>query len=233
MTGAGVSSPGDLSPVRLAALEGMAAPILFVSVFTAEGALRPGYHPVSMFVSELSLGPRGWVQIGSFVVTGLLVVLFASGVAARFIGGRAASAGPAVLKIIGFSLMASGPFVTDPSALFDQTSLHGLVHGIFGALVFSLAPVSCFVYFGRFRRDPAWKSLAPWTLLIGALLVLGIVMLKLSQLPHGALYPWKGWIQRVILCLFMGWLFAFAARLYRVSDQKRAKTVQSKLDFGH
>lgn len=227
MDSVGVSRPGGLSPVRLAALAGMAAPILFVSVFTAEGALRPGYHPVSMFVSELSLGPRGWVQIGSFVITGLLVLLFASGVAARFSGGRAASAGPAVLKIIGFSLMASGPFVTDPSALFDQTSLHGLVHGIFGALVFSLAPVGCFLYFGRFRRDPAWRPLAPWTLVIGVLLALGIVVLKVSQLPDSGLSPWKGLIQRVMLLLFMGWLFAFAAGLYRVSGLERSKTAES------
>ena len=227
MNSFGVSSPGGRIPIRLAALAGMAAPILFVSVFTAEGALRPGYQPVCMFVSELSLGSRGWVQIGSFVVTGLLVLLFSSGVAARCIGGRAASAGQATLKIIGFSLVASGPFVTDPSALFNQTSLHGLVHGIFGALVFSLAPVCCFVYFGPFRRDPTWKSLAPWTAVAGVVLALGIVVLKLSQLPHGGLYPWKGWIQRAFLIVFMGWLFVFAARLYRVSGVGEAKTVES------
>ena len=42
----------------------------------------------------------------------------------------------------------------------DQMTWHGVLHGIFGALVFSLSPVSCFVFFRRFRRDPLWHALA-------------------------------------------------------------------------
>ena len=60
----------------------MIAPVLFVAVFTIEGSLRVGYDPISSYVSELSLGPRGWIQIANFVVFGALVLVFASGVAA-------------------------------------------------------------------------------------------------------------------------------------------------------
>ena len=228
MKSASESRPGDLTPLRLSTLAGLAAPILFVSVFTAEGILRPGYNPASMFVSELSLGPRGWVQISNFVITGLLVVLFARGVAARFMGDKAAQVGPILLQIIGFSLMFSGPFLTDPSALFNQTSIHGLVHEIFGALVFSLAPVSCFIYFGRFRNDPVWRSMASWTFLAGVLLVMGIVLLKAGQIPQSGLYAWKGLIQRVILLVFIGWPFAFAARLFRRPILERLATAGSQ-----
>ena len=42
----------------------MIGPALFVSIFTIEGWLRPGYSACSMFVSELSLGPRGWARGG-------------------------------------------------------------------------------------------------------------------------------------------------------------------------
>ena len=71
----------------------MTAPVLFVAVFALEGRLCPGYHPSSMFVSELSLGPRGWIQIVNFLVTGALVFAFGCGLAARFRSGTASRAG--------------------------------------------------------------------------------------------------------------------------------------------
>ena len=195
----------------------MLAPVVFVGTFALEGWLRPGYNPASMFVSELSLGPRGWVQITSFIVTGALVLMFARGVRLVFAGSRASRVGGLCLNIIGVSLIASGPFVTDRAALFNQVSVHGLIHGIFGALVFSLAPVSCFIYFGRFRHTAQWRSLAPWTLLAGLMLVIGIGFLKASQVSANELFAWKGLIQRAVLIVFMAWLFAFAARMFRNS----------------
>ncbi len=201
--------------VKLGAAAGMTAPVVFVVVFTLEGWLRPGYHASSMFVSELSLGPRGWIQIVNFVITGVLVFVFGCGLATRFRNGPASRAGPALMQIIGVSLVASGPFRTDPSAMFTQTSTHGIVHGLFGAVVFVLAPVSCFVFYRRFRGDPAWQQLARWTLAAGVVLTLGIGLLKVSQLPQTELFEWKGLVQRVILVTFMIWMFAFAARTYR------------------
>jgi hypothetical protein len=52
-------------------------------------------------------------------------------------------------------------------------SVHGTVHGIFGALVFSLMPVSCFVFLRRFREVKALLAtqgdeLILWLLIEGA-----------------------------------------------------------------
>ncbi len=204
---------GQRQHMRRAAAAGMVAPVVFVAVFTVEGALRAGYDPVSMFVSELSLGPRGWVQIVNFLVTGALVVVFGRACARVLERGPAATAGPVLLQIIGVSLMVSGPFVTDPSALFDQHSVHGLIHGILGAVVFSVAPVACFVFYRRFRTDPAWPGMAGWTLTAGIGLVVAAGVLKVAQQPDGELFTWKGLIQRVFLIGFMAWLFTVAARM--------------------
>ena len=118
----------------------MAGATLFVVVFLLEGWLRPGYSPTSIFVSELSLGPRGWVQIASFVVTGALIIVLGHGLAVALGGGAAAIAGPLLLLLIGVALMASGPFITDPSTMVDQHSVHGVIHGLFGAVVFLAGP---------------------------------------------------------------------------------------------
>src|SRR4051812_43382380 len=139
--------------LRRAAAAGMSAPVLFVTVFTVEGARRPGYSPLSRFVSELSLGPAGWVQVLNFLVTGALVVVFGRGLALYSRSGAASRAGSVLLQIIGLGLMASGLFATDPSAPASPVGIHGIIHGILGALVFSLAPVSCFLFSRSFRRD--------------------------------------------------------------------------------
>jgi hypothetical protein len=199
--------------VELAAGAGMIGAVLFVSVFTVYGWLYPGYSSTRMFVSELSLGPHGWVQILNFVLTGTLVLAFGRGLAAHFSTGAASRAGPVLVQIIGVSLIASGPFITDPSAVFEQSSVHGVVHGIFGALVFTFAPLTCFVFYRRFRRDPLWRPLTGWTLATGVVLTSGIGVLRISQQPGSGLFEWKGLVQRVLLVAFMTWIFAVASRL--------------------
>jgi Protein of unknown function (DUF998) len=52
----------------LGAIAGRIGPLLFVATFTIAGWLRPGYRAREMFVSELSLGSRGWIQIANFIV---------------------------------------------------------------------------------------------------------------------------------------------------------------------
>ena len=80
--------------VQVAALAGMTAAAFFVVVFTVHGWLRPGYSALGMFVSELSLGPHGWIQILDFLVTGALVLVFGRGLAVHFRTGAASRAGP-------------------------------------------------------------------------------------------------------------------------------------------
>ena len=206
----------------LAGWAGMIGSALFVLVFTMEGWLRPGYDWRSTFISELSIGPRGWIQILNFIILGTLFLVFTWGVAAEFCEGKASKAGPLLLAIIGFGFLISGPLVTDLAATpRDQMSLHGIFHGIFGALVFSLAPVSCFVFWRRFREDPSWKHLQGWTLTVGIITTAAVVLLsaatKTAVMPN-ALTPWNGLIQRTVIVPYLIWIFTFAFTLRKQGD---------------
>jgi hypothetical protein len=208
---------------QLAAWAGMIGPMLFVAIFTLEGWFRPGYHPFAMFVSVLWLGPRGWIQIVNFVVFGVLFLVFARGVAAEFQDGKASRAGPMLFTIIAIGYLASGPFVMDPVATRpDQMSLHGTLHGIFGGVVFSLMPVSCFVFLRRFREDPQWRSLEAWTLTAGTIIAAAVVLLSVAtKLPAArtATSEWVGLIQRTAVLTYSIWLFTFALGLRRRRKQ--------------
>lgn len=145
---------------QLAAWAGMIGSTLFILIFTLEGWYRPGYEPLEMYVSVLSLGSRGWVQILNFVVFGVLLLIFSWGVAAGFPNGKASRGGPILLRIIAIGYLLSGPFVMDPANTpRNQMTFHGTIHGILGGIVFSLMPVSCFVFLRRFREDPEWQFL--------------------------------------------------------------------------
>ncbi len=210
---------------RLAAWAGIVGPILFVAGFTLEGWLRPGYDPLSRFVSELSLGPRGGVQIANFTLFGPLLLIFARGVAAEFRGARGSRAGGVLLTLVAIGYLASGPLVMDPPGTPQgQASLHGTLHGLLGGIVFLLMPACCFVFLRSFRLSAAWRPFWGWTLAFGVIIGIAVVMLTVaSKVPavQGAFQRWLGLIQRGAIVPFMAWVCLFGVRLLRKSRVPR------------
>jgi len=189
---------------------GVFGPLLFIATFTVEGWLRPGYDPRSMFVSALSLGPRGGIQIANFIFSGTMIALFAHQFRSECKIDKAWRFGTRLLSIIGVSLLASGLFVMDPVTVpFTQMSWHSYLHYAFGILVFTLAPISCFIFFSCFRADDRWRWFRWWTLAAGLIMTASVVALKSAMLP-GPLHPYVGVVQRVALIDYMVWLECLA-----------------------
>ena len=210
---------------QLPAWAGVIAPILFVKAFLVEGWLRPDYDPISMYVSALSLGPRGWTQISSFLIFGALLFLFTRGIAAEFPDGKASRGGLTLLTIIASGYFLSGPFVMDPmNTPLDQATVHGTIHGILGGIVFLLMPISIFVYLRRFRIDPRWQSIQGWTLWLGIICaVADIFFTVVSKSPNLQItfINWFGLIQRSVIIPFMVWIFVFALAMLKQKQQSQ------------
>lgn len=203
-----------------AAWAGLLAPVLFVTVFTIAGLLRQSYDPLSTYVSELALGPGGWIQMLNFVILGILLLVFSRGVAAEFRTGKASKGGLVLLLIIALLFILSGIFVMDPTGTPpNQATIHGIIHGLSGGIIFTLMPISCFVFLRRFRADPDWQLFQGWTLVLGNIIATAVILLTLtSKVPvlQAAFAAWQGLIQRMIIIPFMLWLFLFAYRLFRL-----------------
>lgn len=203
---------------QISAWAGIIGATLFVLIFTLEGWYRPGYKPLEMFVSALSLGSRGWIQILNFLIFGTLLFVFSWSVAAEFPNGKVSRGGPIIFRIIAVCYFLSGLFVMDP--VYPSFTFHGKLHDILGWIVFPLMPISCFVFLRRFREDPNWHYLQWVTLGLGLLSALGFVLLTMaanSADMRNVFNHQLGLIQRTILAPFMVWIFIFALGLLKRS----------------
>ena len=214
----------SLKARHLAAWAGMTAPVLFVAVFTILGCLRPGYDPLSTYVSVLALGKGGWIQQVNFIILGVLMVVFSNGIAAEFQTGKAARSGPALMRIMAFLFIVSGLAVMDPTGTPPaQASVHGIIHGLAGGIIFLLMPVTCFVFLRRFHAESVWRPFQGWTLTLGNIIATAVILLTLSsKLPQiqNVFVDWLGLIQRMIIIPFMLWMALFALKINQRLKQK-------------
>jgi hypothetical protein len=204
---------------RLSAWAGILAPVIFVAIFTLEGAVRPGYDPARMYISALSLGPRGWVQIANFMALGLLLFGFAFGLSKEMPSGKASRGGIVALYVLSVLFFISGPFVMDPvDTPPAKLSGHGLIHGLSGGIVFLLMPITIFIFLRRIWTDQEWETIRLWTLILCVVEALGVIAFTaVSKLPadQNAYAGWLGLFQRVALIPFILWLFIFSVALLK------------------
>ena len=204
---------------KLSAWAGILAPTIFVGVFSIEGALRNGYDPLKMYISALSLGNRGWIQISNFLILGFLLFIFTLGLSKEFQTGKASRGGIMTLYVISALFFISGPFVMDPTETpADQMSVHGLIHGLSGGIVFTIMPIIIFIFLRRFVSDANWQSFRWWTLILGIIEALGVVVFTyVSKIPveQNAYINYFGLFQRIALIPFMVWVFLFGIEMLR------------------
>lgn len=203
---------------------GIVGPLLFLGVFTVEGALRPGYSSYHHYVSTLSLGERGWVQVANFLANGTLLLLASVGWRRALAPGVASRGAPIALAVVGAGFLLAGIFVADPAlgyppdvATPDTYSTSSSLHGLGALLVFFGVAVTAFLY----ARRAAAEGERRWSALS---IVAGVVVLafffassavaametsgRLAESPTGLL-------QRVSAFAGQGWIAAASWRLLR------------------
>lgn len=131
---------------------GFAAPIVFVATFLIEGATRPGYDAWAEFVSLLSLGSDGWMQVANFIASGWLLLGFSVAVFQAVRIGAAPKPAPIVFSTMGLGLVGAGAFPTD--AIDTSLTLHGELHYVATAIVAGSMAAACLLEWHDGRHDP-------------------------------------------------------------------------------
>lgn len=203
---------------------GMVGPILFIVVFLAEGATRPGYNPWLMFVSQLSTGPGGWVQIANFLVLGTFMLAFALGLRLSIAGTRGSIGAPVLLSLFAIAMLVAGVFTTDPGLGYpvgapEVHTTHGTIHGFAGLAVFTILPAACFVmawHFATTERSGRWTAYSVGV--AAALIILFFGGFAVGQV-HGA--P-TGLYQRIAIITGWTWIAMVAWHQLRAAPARTA-----------
>ena len=165
----------------LLACGAVAGPI-YVLVGLTEALTRRGFDLAHDDLSLLSNGPLGWTHISLFVLTGVLVVLGAVGMA-EALGGMRATKAPALIGVFGAGLVGAGVFVADPMGSFPpgtppgrpaHVSLHGTGHFITAALGFLGLLIACALFARYFSRNHE-RGLARYSALTGVVFLAAFI----------------------------------------------------------
>ncbi len=157
---------------KLAARVGVIGPILFAAVVTIltitkySFLLSIGWHPINDptfdWPSGLALGDHGWVMTATFLLSGLMMAIFASGLRLSLPRSPLTYLATFGLTFAGLAL-AGLAFTTDPTLTSTSRTWHGLLHDLsFVILGLTLMPVMILLGF-IFRQDARWKSLSLYT----------------------------------------------------------------------
>ncbi len=233
----GTFPPGDVRTTGRLLAAGAAGALLFVVVLFIEGATRPGYNAWLRFGSELSLSDQGWMQVANFIVSGLLIVLGAIGLARALRTGPGSTLGPILVSVFGFSLVSAGIFTMDPrpgypvGAVQSLTpTLHSILHGLSGMVCFGSVAAAAFVLARRFRDTSGlWM---PYSTLTGIVVAASFVTATASSvLSETGVFPDAptGLLQRIGIVAGWGWLAILTLRL-RSARQRQGDSSQIPRD---
>jgi hypothetical protein len=158
--------------IILAARVGIIGPILFglviafLSILKYDFLISLGWHPTLRptfdWPSGLALGDYGWVMTATFLLSGLFMAIFASGLRLRL--PRTALTFLATLALTCAGLAIAGlAFTTDPTIRPTPATWHGRLHDLsFVALGLTLMPAMILLGF-VFRQDERWQNFSAYT----------------------------------------------------------------------
>ncbi|MBM7832775.1 hypothetical protein JOE59_003480 [Agromyces cerinus] len=152
---------------RLAVAAALAGPLFYASAII-QMLTRPGFDLRQHPISQLSTGSLGWIQIATFVLTGLGVIALAVVHRRVVIEGLGRRAAPLFIGIFGAGFIAAGCFTMDPQLGFPlgapqgivPMSWHSVVHSAAAAIAFTALAVACIVLLVRdIRRRAVWPAI--------------------------------------------------------------------------
>lgn len=210
----------------------VAGPLFTLSWFL-QGLRRADYDPMRYAVSSLSVGESGWIQIVTFIITGLLIVAFSVELRRRLQRTSGSVWGPLLIMLLGIGLIGAGIFVTDPlngyppgtPILPTERTTHGILHDLFGIPFFLGLPIACIV-FSRFFSRQGERGWSLYSLLsgIGMFAVFFVARLGFRLLPaYPTLAAKFGLLQRIVITIGLAWLTLLAIYMLKAPSKMESK----------
>ena len=168
----------DSKRVQLAVLAGMVGPLILGSVIAILTFVQRDFMtsigwrleaPLD-WPSGLALGPYGWIMTLTFLLCGILIVIFASGLGLSLPRIKMAAISIWLLVLAGVGMIGLvSP--TDKTIRTTPRTWHGILHDSSFAVI-GLTLMPAMILLGLvFRRDARWKDRAIYTWVTVALAI--------------------------------------------------------------
>jgi hypothetical protein len=196
---------------------GVIGPILFVVVFLVLAWTRPGYDPMSMYLSYLSRGDGGWMAIATTVVSSLLTAGGALGLRWTMRTGPGSQWGPILIGIAGVGLAVSGILLAEPARGYppgtplggpNPPTFIGALHDWAAGIAWCSFVAAMLVMARRFAREGGGGRWAAYSRLSA---VVSVMFLSASLIPTDV----SGMLERISLLLAAGWVASVMWRFRR------------------
>ena len=199
-------------PSQIIALIGVVSPILCVLVFTLAGFLRPGYSPIHYVISDLGVGPDGWILNTDLIISGLLFIIFAIGFyqwMLPIISRGWLLASTILLVLSGAGVVNEGIF-HQPAHGEPAAHLHMVLHSIGLAVLFYSLIIALLIMGWHFCKTSSWRVYG-WYLLLTAIVTLGLLILPTQIAGSGHI---EGFIERAQVFVGFSWSVVIGWRLF-------------------
>jgi hypothetical protein len=152
--------------------------------------------------SSLARGPYGWVQVATFLITGLLIVILAVAVRDRLPRRRASRFAVVLLALLGVALILAAFRVDTPMLRGgNPETWNGWIHGVAFLLVIATGVLAPLTLALAVRGDPKWQPIAVISLAASAFFIVFLIL------------PWGNATFLLAIVTLFGWIAALAARL--------------------
>jgi len=214
---------------RIFLICGALAGPLFTASWFVQGLTRANYDPMQHAISSLSVGASGWIQIVTFIVTGLLMLACSIELRRQLQPPAGSHWGPLLIGLVGIGLIGAGIFVTDPlngyppgtPLLPTERTTPGILHDLSSTPFFLGLPIACIVFARYFNRQGAqgwrWYSLLSG---LGMFAVFFVARLGFRLLPgYPDLAANFGLLQRITVTIGFAWLTLLAVSMWKASSK--------------
>lgn len=195
--------------LKLFALCGIIAPILFAILVMVASMLRPDYSQIHNFVSDLGVGSYALLQNINFIIFGLLSMGLALGL---MIGlptpqGKALKSSIWLVIIFGWCVLLAGVFPED----YLSQGPHNLVSSY--AFVTIIAAQLLIWHGLRNADDTIWGKYRTYSIISGLLSLILVILLKFT-ITYAPDY--QGLVQRLFLAIPWIWIGITGLKLYSI-----------------
>ncbi len=190
-------------------------------VLLASALLLPfvsDYGWVGDTMSELALGPFGFVQTIAFIVAGIGTLALAYVIRQLTAGTWGSVVGPLLVGVYGAGAILVGIFPTDridsPADVWAQSTT-GMIHVVASLASFVCMVVAMFVLLRTFLLEPRWRARTGWWMGLFPAAALSLLFAQ-SEGPR------VGLMQRMMVAVIAAWIIVVALRARAIAEAGEA-----------